>query len=73
MSDVGYGKSKEATTSNTAAFVKEVVEYVQGDVKIIVSPSKSGYRCQFLSCEFERYVWLQRFLDSFYQQPWAVD
>eukprot|EP00210_Caulerpa_lentillifera_P004691 g4476.t1 len=38
----GFGKSKDAKVSDRASFLKEVVDYLDGEVKVIVSPSMSG-------------------------------
>ena len=39
----GFGKSSGARVTDRAEFLKSVVDYVEGGVKVIVSPSMSGF------------------------------
>lgn len=42
FASLGYGKSHEAKATDPAHFLKEVVDSLEGDVKVVVSPSMSG-------------------------------
>lgn len=39
----GYGKSRKARVTDKAEFLKSAVDYIEGDRKVIVSPSMSGF------------------------------